>query len=81
MEDSAIQADPLAGLIVTVFVSFIFGLIAHMLAKEKGRNVTLWTILGFIPAVNIFCIWFFAGATNLWLEEKIDRLLNSPGKQ
>jgi len=44
------------------------------LAKEKGRNVTLWTILGAIPIVNFFCIWFFVGAANLSLERKIDEL-------
>jgi len=59
---------------------FVFSLFAHMLAKEKGRNVLLWTILGFIPVVNIFCMWFFVGAANLRLEEKIDRLLKSTEK-
>lgn len=81
MENSALQPDPVANLLLPIFVSFIFGIIAHMLAKEKGRNVTLWTILGFLPVVNFFCMWFFVGAANLRLEEKIDRLLNSIEKQ
>eukprot|EP01034_Spumella_vulgaris_P035475 gene35475-43740_t len=29
---------------------------AHLLAKEKGRNVTKWTILALIPLVNFACI-------------------------
>ncbi len=52
-----------------------FGITAHLLAKEKGRNVTLWTILGCIPLINMFFIWFFIGAANLKLEKKIDQLL------
>lgn len=47
---------------------------AHFLAKEKGRNVTKWTILALIPVVNFACIWFFIGASNLKLERKIDDL-------
>ena len=57
--------------VATIFI----GLTAHYLAKEKGRNVTSWTILGCIPIINFFFIWFFVGAANLKLERKIDRLL------
>ena len=52
-----------------------FGVIAHLLAKEKGRKVALWTILGAIPFVNFCCLPFFVGAANLRLERKIDELL------
>ena len=80
MENSVTQNDPIVSIILPIIVMFIFSLVAHMLAKEKGRNVLLWTILGFIPVVNIFCMWFFVGAANLRLEEKIDRLLESAEK-
>ena len=80
MEDVMHQQEPLAGLIIPFIVLLIFGIVAHMLAKEKGRNVMLWTILGFIPVVNIFCMWFFVGAANLRLEKKIDQLLESVQK-
>ena len=80
MEDAVNQLDPIASIIVPIFMLFIFALIAHMLAKEKGRNVVLWTILGFIPVVNIFCMWFFVGAANLRLEKKIDQLLKMSDK-
>ena len=59
-----------------LLMSAVFGLVAHLLAKEKGRNVTRWTILGLVPLVNIFAIWFFIGAANLRLEKKIDELLS-----
>ena len=58
-----------------IFISMGFGIAANMLARDKGRNVTLWTTLGFIPLVGYVCMPFFVGAANLRLEEKIDRLL------
>ncbi len=58
-----------------IIISLFFGIVANKLAKEKGRNVTLWTVLGSIPLVNGVCLPFFVGAANLRLEEKIDRLL------
>jgi len=57
-------------LIVTCFCGFI----AKALAKDKGRNITLWTVLGFIPIVNMFCMPFFIGASNLRLEKKLDAI-------
>lgn len=55
-------------------MSLLMAVSAHFLAKEKGRNVTKWTILALIPVVNFACIWFFIGASNLKLERKIDDL-------
>ena len=80
MDDAVNQLDTIASLILPILVLFIFAIVAHMLAKDKGRNVVLWTILGFIPVVNIFCMWFFVGAANLRLEKKIDQLLKMSEK-
>lgn len=77
MEETAPQGDPLASLIMPLIMSLAFGVIAHFLAKEKGRKVALWTILGLIPGINFFMMYFFVGAANLRLEEKIDQLLNT----
>ena len=57
-----------------ILMSLLMAISAHFLAKEKGRNVTKWTILALIPVVNFACIWFFIGASNLKLERKIDDL-------
>ena len=51
------------------------GFISRTLAKERGRNLTTWTVLGFFPVVNYFAIIFFLGAANLKLERKLDELL------
>ncbi|MBT8119187.1 MAG: hypothetical protein KJN89_05665 [Gammaproteobacteria bacterium] len=80
MENAASQADSLASFTIPIIMLLIFGIVAHMLAKEKGRNVVLWTVLGFIPVINVFCMWFFVGAANLRLEKKIDQLLEKTQK-
>ena len=80
MEDAAAQPDPLASLILPLMISIMYGFIIHYLAKEKGRNVVLWTVLGFIPIVNMFLMPFFIGAANLRLEGKVDQLLSSSTK-
>jgi hypothetical protein len=58
-----------------IFMSLLMAIPAHLLAKEKGRNVALWTILALVPIINFACIWFFIGATNLKLERKLDALM------
>jgi hypothetical protein len=72
------QPTPTSGLLAFVpliFFSVLIAIPAHLLAKDKGRNVPLWTILGLIPLVNYVCMFFFIGASNLRLEKKIDALL------
>jgi hypothetical protein len=58
-----------------LILSLLFGPISRALAKDKGRNVTLWTILGFIPIAGWFMMPFFIGAANLRLEMKIDAMM------
>ena len=50
-------------------------IMANLLAKEKGRKVRKWTILGAIPLINGWCWIYFIGAPNLRLEQKVDELL------
>ena len=69
------EPSMLATLLPLILLTVPLGVIAHLLAKEKGRNVVLWTVLGFIPLVNYFCFAFFIGAANLRLEKKIDKLI------
>jgi hypothetical protein len=65
----ALQLIPLG------LLSMGIGIVAYLLAREKGRNVVLWTVLGVIPVVNFACIWFFVGAADLRVERKLDQLL------
>lgn len=76
MESNAPQGDMIGTLVMFLCLSIPLAVTSHKLAKEKGRNVTLWTILGCLPLINYFCIFFFVGATNLRLEEKLNKLLD-----
>jgi hypothetical protein len=62
-------------LTVLVFLSLILAIMSYKLAKEKGRNIILWTILGLIPVINWFCVWYFVGAVNSKLEKKIEHII------
>lgn len=74
------QTNPLTQFVPLMIVSLVLGFVARALAKDKGRNVLVWTILGFFPIVNFLCAWYFVGASNLRLERKIDALLAAQGK-
>jgi len=69
------ESDFFIQLMPLLLMSLAFGTVAHKLAKEKGRNVGLWTVLGLIPFVNFFTVPFFIGAANLHLERELDELL------
>lgn len=75
MEANVGEPNPVITLVMFAIISIPIAVTAYKLAKEKGRNVTLWTILGCLPLVNFSCLQFFVGATNLRLEKKIDDLL------
>ena len=77
MEANSSHPSFVLSLIPLLIVSVVMAIVAHFLAKDKGRNVNLWTILGVIPVINFFFIWYFVGATNLRLEKKVDQLLDS----
>ena len=73
------QPTPTSGLLAfapLMVMSVSIAVSAHLLAKDKGRNVPLWTILALIPLVNFVCMLFFIGASNLRLEKKLDALLD-----
>ena len=69
------QSLGLGSFLPLLLMSVVIAVSSHLLAKDKGRNVLKWTVLGAIPLLNIFCIWFFVGAANLRLERKIDGLI------
>lgn len=52
-----------------------FALVAFCLAKNKGRRTLPWTLVALVPLINMFCLTFLVGASNLRLERKLDKLL------
>ncbi len=50
-------------------------LINYFLAKEKGKNVLLWTLLSIIPIVNYFILFYLIGTPDLIISNKLDKLI------
>ena len=59
----------------TIIISIPIMFICRSLAQEKGKNVSLWTILGLIPVINIYSLLYLFGASSTILEGKIDKIL------
>ena len=74
---TAQQPELFPGLLYPLFFLIGSGISSYLLAKDKGRNIVLWTILGCIPGVNIFALTFFMGASNLRIEKKLDELIEN----
>jgi len=70
MEEVIQQFLPL--IIISIPIMFI----CRSLAKEKGKDATLWTILGLIPGINIYSLLYLFGASSTILERKIDKILD-----
>jgi hypothetical protein len=49
--------------------------LSYFLAKHKGRNVGLWTVLGLIPFLNLVLLLYFILAMNLRSEAKLDGVI------
>lgn len=75
------SASLLMSFLPLILMSLLMAIAANVLAREKGRNITKWTILALIPVVNFACIWFFIGAANLHTERKLDEILKRLDKQ
>lgn len=60
-------------LIVTIPLIFI----SRKLAIEKGKDVTLFTVLACIPIVNFVTLWYIIGTPSKRLEDKMDRILDA----
>jgi hypothetical protein len=49
--------------------------VANLLAKDKGADVRMWTLLGAIPGVNLFAMLYFIGTpdrrTSAWLHRQV----------
>jgi hypothetical protein len=67
---------PFISLVPLILATIPIVFICHRLAREKGKDVTLWTILGIIPLVNYFVLLYLVGAVNVHLQRKVDRVLS-----
>lgn len=63
--------------ILVLLLMFVPAGLSYFLAKHKGRNVGLWTVLGLIPFLNLAFLLYFILATNLRQEAKLDRTISN----
>lgn len=71
------QPNPALSLLPMLLLTIPLAILVYNLAKEKGKNVPLWTILTCIPVVNLFTTWYIVGTPSKKLEDKMDRILEA----
>ena len=70
-----ISGVSLTQLILLLVISLVPARLSNIMAKDKGRNVGLWTVLGLIPGLNLLFLLFLIAATNLRLEGQLERII------
>lgn len=70
-----VKMEAITQFIPLAMLSIPIMFICRSLAKEKGKDVALWTILGLIPVINIYSLLYLFGASSKILEGKIDKIL------
>ncbi|MCP3926585.1 MAG: hypothetical protein GY714_28835 [Desulfobacterales bacterium] len=62
-------------IVMTVIMTLPLIFLCRQLAKEKGKDLLQYTILGCIPFVNYYVLFYLIGTSNRNLDEKLDRIL------
>jgi hypothetical protein len=58
-----------------IIISIPIMFISRSIAREKGKDVTLWTIIGLVSVINFYSLFYLFGASSTTLERKIDKIL------
>ena len=66
---------PFLSVLPLILLTIPLILVNLFLAKEKGKNVLLWTLLSILPIFNKKILAYLVGAKNKVLEEKIDKIM------
>lgn len=69
------QPSGLLTFLPLLFLTLVPALTVFFLAKDKGRNVLLCTLLGIIPFLNLGVLLYLIGATNLKMASKLDEIV------
>ena len=75
MQQVARQPNPFITLIMFALIMMPMIIAISILAKEKGKNVILWTILACIPLVNFFIVPYIIGTPSKIQEEKLNKII------
>lgn len=77
MTQPLIQPNPITALLPIILIIIPIAILVNILAREKGKNVTLWTILACIPVINFISVFYIVGTTNSKVEAKMDKILEA----
>lgn len=82
MEQQAGDAGVVASLLPLLLISVIFAIAGFLIARRKGKNPALFTVLSFVPLINITVICYLVALTDQEVYdrlERIERLLQKGG--
>ncbi|TLX72399.1 hypothetical protein E9993_17845 [Labilibacter sediminis] len=75
MEQSLHQPNPILTLLPFILIMIPMVFVINRLAKQKGKNVTLWTILACIPFANMIILPYIVGAPSKIHEDKMNKII------
>jgi hypothetical protein len=77
MEPSFNHTNAFASLLPMFIIMIPMIFIIRALAREKGKDVILFTVLACIPIVNFITLPYIVGTPSKILEDKIDKILET----
>lgn len=77
MEPTFNQPNPIASLLPMIIIMIPLIFIIRQLAKEKGKDMTLMTILACIPFINFIILPYIVGTPSKILEDKMDKIIET----
>lgn len=75
MEHSVNQPNLLLSFLPLILFMIPMIFVIRSLAKEKGKDVILWTVLACIPVVNFIILPYIVGTPSIAQEDKMDKIL------
>jgi hypothetical protein len=77
MEQSFNHPNPIVSLLPLIIIMIPMIFVIRNLAKEKGKDVVLWTVLACIPFINFIILPYIVGTPSKILEDKIDKIIET----
>jgi hypothetical protein len=77
MEPSFNHSNAFVSLLPMFIIMIPMIFIIRALAREKGKDVILFTILACIPILNFITLPYIVGTPSKILEDKIDKILET----
>ncbi len=68
------EAAGLLSLLPLVILHIPLGIVMIMLAKRKGHTSFWWKIIGFVPVIGWYPLWYLVGITDKAVYDKLDEI-------